>query len=231
MLQHMFATMNELLDDIIQQYPSVQGTAKQELDRQLALLRTMSDHIVEEWLRFEEKLAIIRTAANSGTKLNAAAASSLKNLMDNAEKEMVEAAEFQIPDYSDPFQRGQGYFTLRMYKQAVNYLENAVVRQPDKCLIRILLGLSYLHLGRNQEACRHLHFIIPLTDDPKLKAIAYNALGCIQMLHSNTEKAQHYFHKAHFTDPSIPEPIANLKVCTNKCGSLQFGEKRVVSIV
>ena len=81
------------------------------------------------------------------------------------------------------------------------------------------------------EACRHFHFIIPITEDVKLKAIAYNALGCVQVMHRNTEKAQHYFHKAHFTDPSIPEPIANLKVCNSQSGSLQFGEKRAVLIV
>lgn len=230
MLQHMFATMNELLDDIIEKYPSVQGDAKQELDHQLNLLRSMSDHIVEEWLRFEEKLALIRTASQKGTKLNAAVVESLNTLLDHTDKQAVECAE-ALPDYNDPFQRGQGYFTLHMYDQAAAYLENAVRHQPDRCLTRLFLGLSYLHLGRNMEACRHFHFIIPITEDVKLKAIAYNALGCVQVMHRNTEKAQHYFHKAHFTDPSIPEPIANLKVCNSQSGSLQFGEKRAVLIV
>lgn len=230
MLQHMFATMNELLDDIIQQYPTVQGTAKQEMDRQLSILRAMSDHIVEEWLRFEEKLALVRASSQSGTKLNAAVASSLNALINNTDKGLHESDEDELPDYSDPFQRGQGYFTLRMYGKAVVYLEQAVRSQPNKCLTRICLALSYLHLGRNQEACRHLHFIIPLTEDVKLKAVAYNALGCIQAMQRNKEKAEHYFHKAHFTDPSIPEPIANLKVYTLGTGHLQFGEKRLVSI-
>lgn len=230
MLQHMFATMNELLDDILEKYPSVQGEAKQELDQQLQLLRSMSDHIVEEWLRFEEKLALIRTASSAGTTLKAAVDDSLSMLLNQADKQ-VDPAMDALPDYNDPFQRGQGFFTLRMYDQAASCLECAVNEQPDRCLTRLFLGLSYLHLGRNREASRHFHFIIPITDDVKLKAIAYNALGCVQVMHRNTEKAQHYFHKAHFTDPSIPEPIANLKVCNSNSGNLQFGEKRAVSIV
>ena len=231
MLQHMFATMNELLDDIIEQYPTVQGSAKQELDRQLALLRNMSDHIVEEWLRFEEKLALIRTSSNPESKPNSTVSSSLKSFMHQAEQEMAGAVEEMIPDCNDPFQRGQGYFTLRMYKEASTHLEEAVRYQPDRCLTRLFLGLCYLHLNRYPEACRHFHFIIPLTEDAKLKAIAYNALGCIQVMQRNTEKAHYYFHKAHFTDPSLAEPIANLKVSANNSGLLQFGEMLAASIV
>ncbi|MCG7406489.1 hypothetical protein MH117_03595 [Paenibacillus sp. ACRRX] len=216
MLQHMFATMNELLDEIIQQYPSAEGTTKQELEHQMSLLRSMSDHIVEEWLRFEEKLALVRAERSAGNQVPA-----------TVSNQNPPSEDSELPDYNDPLQYGQGYFTLRMYEQASRHLEQAISRHPDKLIARVYLGLSYLHLGRNQEACRHFHFIIPLTEDAKLKALAYNALGCIQALHRNTEKAQHYFQKAHFADPTIPEPIANLKVCIHNHGVLQYGEKRM----
>ncbi|WP_028593566.1 tetratricopeptide repeat protein [Paenibacillus assamensis] len=225
MLQHMFATMNDQLDDILKHYPKAKGQIREELNQQIQLLTSMSDHFLEEWLRFEEKLALLRkqnegehnSQSNSLTSIV-----SQKQTSTSVQKSMLDL------DYSDPFQRGQGYFTLLMYHQAANHFEEAALQQPERLLARAYLGLSYLHLGRKQEACRHFHFIIPLTEDAMLKALAYNALGCIQAMDRNTEKAQHYFHQAHVADPTIPEPIANLQVCLDNQGCLQLGEKRMV---
>lgn len=87
MLQQVFATMNEVLDELIRQYPQAAGERKQELDRQLKVLSTMSDYIVEEWLRFEEKLASLRP---------------------HSPNDVIEAQpQPTLPDITDPFQRGQ----------------------------------------------------------------------------------------------------------------------------
>lgn len=66
-----------------------------------------------------------------------------------------------------------------MYDEAVKHLEAAASIRPDHIDSRIYLAMSYLHLGRNQEAGHHFQLIIPLTESKCLKAIAYNALGCI----------------------------------------------------
>ncbi|MCM3341286.1 tetratricopeptide repeat protein [Paenibacillus sp. MER TA 81-3] len=206
MLQHVFATMNDLLDDIIRQYPHAQGKEKKELDHQMSLLRSMSDLIVEEWLQFEEKLAQLRPRGK-----------------DASGGKMKKEQEISAPDYGDPFQRGQGYYLLMMYKEAVKHLEQAALHQPDNIEVRAYLAMAYLNMGRSQEAGHHFEFIIPLTESKCLKAIAYNALGCIQAEQRNLSLAQEYFAKAHQMDPSLPEPVFNLKVCLSNCGHLQYG--------
>ncbi|WP_374018719.1 tetratricopeptide repeat protein [Paenibacillus thiaminolyticus] len=203
MLQQVFATMNEVLDELIRQYPQAAGERKQELDRQLKVLSTMSDYIVEEWLRFEEKLASLRP---------------------HSPNDVIEAQpQPTLPDVTDPFQRGQGYYMLMMYDEAVKHLEAAASIRPDHIDSRIYLAMSYLHLGRNQEAGHHFQLIIPLTESKCLKAIAYNALGCISAEQRDLSKAKEYFSKAHLLDPSLPEPVLNLKACLSDGDHLQYG--------
>lgn len=57
------------------------------------------------------------------------------------------------------------------------------------------------------EAKRHFQLLAPLVDNAQMKAITYNALGCIQFSskHLSTSK------KAYSADPSIVEPLLNLE--------------------
>jgi tetratricopeptide (TPR) repeat protein len=60
MLQHLFAVMNELLDDIMIRYSQSDDTQQPHVQEQLAALQAMSDSIVDGWLQVEEKLAYLR---------------------------------------------------------------------------------------------------------------------------------------------------------------------------
>jgi hypothetical protein len=44
-----------------------------------------------------------------------------------------------------------------------------------------------------------------------MKAISYNAMGCIQAENQNMDKALEYFRLAHSADPTSVEPVLNLK--------------------
>jgi len=57
MFAHLFATMNDKLDEIMRLYPRTTGERREHLDKQLDVLKAMSDSIVEHWLLFEEKMA------------------------------------------------------------------------------------------------------------------------------------------------------------------------------
>lgn len=65
MFQHVFAEMNNMLDEIVKHYPSAQGPQKQALVQNWNMLKSMSEAIIEEWLQFEEKMAIFRENAVS----------------------------------------------------------------------------------------------------------------------------------------------------------------------
>lgn len=203
MFQHLFATMNEMLDEIILHYPQAQDVSKQEMNQKLALLRALSDGIIEEWLLFEEKMGAFR-AKGAGQK---------------------EWLESSAETRSEAFMRGQGYYRLFMFRQAIDAFETVVRQFPDGIVSRIYLAMAYLQLGESNDAYRHFQLIIPLTDNKKVKAISYNALGCIQAQRKNFEKAQEYFKLAHQTDPQLQEPLANLKVCQYNDGTLQYGSE------
>ncbi|GFN30687.1 hypothetical protein [Paenibacillus xylaniclasticus] len=69
MFAHLFAAMNDKLDEIKRLYPRAVGERKEHLNKQLDVLKAMSDSIVEHWLQFEERLADFYSdlkAANAG---------------------------------------------------------------------------------------------------------------------------------------------------------------------
>jgi len=194
MFKHLFSTMNEVLEEIQREYPSSAGDKKAELDEQLQVLKAMSDEFIEAWLQFEEKLGKFYGAVPIGTQ-------TLHNELMELDVAGKQTAEFV---------RGQGYYKLYMYDQAIQEFEALIERQPDFLLARIYLAMGYLRKGEFGEAYRHFQFLLPLTNNTKMKAISYNAMGCIQVQNQNMEKAFEYFQKAYHTDPSCMEPLINL---------------------
>ncbi|MCK9857451.1 hypothetical protein [Paenibacillus sp. ATY16] len=57
MFQQMFDAMNEILDHLIEAYPTASGEQKAQFDEQLVMLKKMSDSLVEQWIDFEEKFS------------------------------------------------------------------------------------------------------------------------------------------------------------------------------
>jgi tetratricopeptide (TPR) repeat protein len=194
MFKQLFSTMNEVLDHILKEYPNVAGTEKAALDEQLQVLKAMSDECIEKWLMFEEKLGQFYGASADHTQ-------HLHN----------ELLELDAPaKQSTEFVKGQGYYKLFMYEQAIREFEHLVRYQPDFLLARIYLAMGYLRKGDYGEAYRHFQFLLPLTENSKMKAISYNAMGCIQVQNQNMEKAFEYFQKAYTIDPSCMEPFIQL---------------------
>ncbi|SFF05928.1 hypothetical protein SAMN05216378_4919 [Paenibacillus catalpae] len=58
MFQQMFEAMNEMLDHLIEVYPKATGEQKVQYDEQMAMLKKMSDSLVEQWIEFEEKFSL-----------------------------------------------------------------------------------------------------------------------------------------------------------------------------
>lgn len=201
MFRHLFAVMNEVLDDIVREYPAASPARQRHLEEQLEVLKGISDTVMEEWLVFEEKWTQARQRtfeANGGLPL-------------------------MPPPDDEHTAKGQGYFQLMMYNDAIREFELAVAANPEALQARLLLALCHLENRNHAEAYRHFQFLLPLTEDGKIKAVTYNAMGCIQAVQSNLEKACELFRLAYESDPSLQEPIVNLAVCLNNKGSLQLG--------
>ncbi|TBL79706.1 tetratricopeptide repeat protein [Paenibacillus thalictri] len=205
MFNPLFASMNEVLDEIIADYASATYAQRAEMDEKLRILRGMSDVCIEQWLLFEEKMG--------------------KYLQHRTEEHEVEK---QAPDvelsgkHSELFQRGQGYYKLNMYDEAIREFEGIVRSEPDFLLARVYLGMSFLQKGDTSEAYRLFHLLIHISENAQMKAISYNAMGCIHMLRRNLEKAYEYFRKAYKSDPAVIEPLFSMGLCYEHKGKLEF---------
>lgn len=215
MFKQLFATMNEALDRIIESYSTADEEKKQELNHQLQVLRTMSDEYIEHWLLFEEKMSRF---AEDHPMENLAS-----TLMQDSSMLMDTLKDIDEPMLSEEFVRGQGYFKLLMFDEAIREFNKAADKHPDLLWARLYLALSHMQIGEYAEAYRYFHFIIPLTNHPKILATAYNALGCIQVTKHNLDKAYDLFRTAYKLDPSNMEPIMNMEVCMSNKGTLKYG--------
>jgi len=201
MIQQWFATMNDMLDDLILRYPNASGTEKKELQQQWDMLKTLSDDIIESWLQFEEKMGMYRDLQHKPVIV--------------AKPHMLLAS----------FVKGQGYFKLQMFSHATEQLEEAIAQFPDFVCARMFLAMSLMHMKQWKEAQRHFQFITAMTEENRLQALAYNALGCIQAIYAHLDKAQTYFRKALEADPAFSDAKLNLESVQsgNNQLQLQFG--------
>ncbi|MFC5531789.1 hypothetical protein [Cohnella yongneupensis] len=212
MIRQWFATMNEMLDELIIRYPHASGEEKEHLQEQWNMLKTLSDDIIESWLQFEDRMAFYRDLQNQPS---------------------AQQPEHDPQLLMGPFVKGQGYFKLHMFAQASQQLEEAITQYPDFIGARLFLAMSRMHMKEWCEAQRHFQLIAAVTEENKLRAIAYNALGCIQAVFAHLDQAQSYFRQAIDTDPSFDDPKRNLECCQQGIGQLQlqFGSAELQAIV
>ncbi|MDF2670833.1 MAG: hypothetical protein K0R67_3139 [Paenibacillus sp.] len=212
MIQQLFETMNDVLDEIAQHYPHANPAQKHELTQKLNALKSMSDHMIEEWLKFEEKMGGIAqdVAVTSDQEQK-----KQPGLFSDPSEPGFQSAEFN---------KGQGYFQLLMFDNAVRSFEQVVRQYPDFLLGRLYLALGHMRNGNEAEAYRHFKFIISVSDHDSMKAISYNAMGCIHAKNDNFEQAQQFFQLAHQADPSCVQPMHNMEVCAKQAGGPPSGQ-------
>lgn len=247
MFQHMFTSMNEMLDGITKQYPQASDQERQLYLKQIRELKKMSDSFIEQWLEFEEKVADFQDSYGLDVTDITAAASEAKPVQAQAaagiipaqvsthaagkplaisEKASCNLSDLTIPDDAAALvHKGQGYYKLFMFSEAAHLFQNALNIAPECNLARLYLGMSQMHMQNWQEAQRQFQLLIELSDFPKWLALGYNALGCIQAVHMNMAQAEKLFRKAYEVYPSFTDSLNNLKSCQETPGqlSLYFG--------
>ncbi|MNI80722.1 Tetratricopeptide repeat protein [compost metagenome] len=98
---------------------------------------------------------------------------------------------------------------------------------PDSTLVRTFLGMCHMHMEKMSEAITHFWAVLEGTESRRVRSIVYNALGCIEANRGARHKAEEYFKLAHYHDPSLAEPLANLEACMKRSGKLQFGSELI----
>lgn len=219
MIRQMFASMNEMLDELMIRYPIADSEEKIALNRQWDMLKALSDDMIEAWLLLEDKMGVFRKQMQNGG---------------NGEPEAADsAALIAESEPNGPYVKGNGYFKLQMFVQAAQQLEQAAVRHPEAIDARLLLAMCRMHLQMWGEAQRHFQFVACVSDNSKYQAIAYNALGCIQAVFAHLEEARRYFCKALEADPAFCDPRTNLEACApgRTQVRLQFGSAELQTLI
>lgn len=210
MMKQLFASMHDLLDQVIQHYPTADATGKQDWHKKLEVLKTMSDSFIEEWLMFEEKMSRFIETLPKGSTCSTG----------SAQAELLPEASAS----AESFKRGQGYFQLLMYEHAIREFETVIQQHPDFMLARLYLAMGHLRKGNDAEAYRHFRFITSITEHAQMKAISFNAMGCIQAKNANLEQAQLLFKQAYIADPTCVEPMINMGICMSQSGDAGLGQ-------
>lgn len=218
MIQPFFSAMNDVLDEMIERYPNSSPDEKLALEEQWNVLKSMSDDIIESWLALEEKMGDYRRRRQSGDDGG----------FDGKSAVPVPPAEWPVP-----FVKGQGYFKLHMFRECACQFEQLLARYAEWSLARLYLAMSRMHLGEFAEAHRHFQLVAGTADEPKLQAIAYNAMGCVQAVQANLAQAQHFFRKAMELDPGFADAKHNLDACLCDAGSVQlsFGSAELTALM
>jgi len=199
MFKPLFEAMNDTLDEIMADYPNADSAGKQQLNDQLDMLNAMSDQCMEEWVAFEEKLGIFRR---------------MKDFMDAGANPLLN---------DECYARGKGYFELAMYPEAIREFERVAERYAEHVSPRFYLALCHLQIRDYPDAYRYFHGLLSMTEDIRIKAVSYNAMGCIHAVGSELDKACELFQLAYQTDPSLPDPLENLSACMKMEGASLYG--------
>lgn len=192
MFQALFATMNEVLEEISEQYPGAQSHRKHELLEQLESLKMMSDICIEEWLQFEEHMGVVH--------------SQLQQQMEDEISALgpTESSEYYLSEEQfGQFERGLGYYELAMYNQAQNEFDQLIAHNPDFIPARIYLAFCYFIVEDFAEASKHFKLITSTEKNRELLAVSYYALAWIHVIWDDHEAAEQYFELARKADPSI----------------------------
>ncbi len=166
MFSHLFATMNELLDELIQRNPN--GILKGQDEEQFSVLKAMSDKIMDEWLSFEEKIALFNDKMQDSVpeKTNITTMP-----LKTAHADKLSAAAVSPVALEQLLSKGQGYFKLYMFPEAADAFNKVMEHSPDCNLARLFLAMTYMHMQEWYEAQRHFQLIVALTDHPKWQAL------------------------------------------------------------
>lgn len=218
MFKQIFETMMEALNKIAEQYPTAVGLSKLELENELKALRSLGDSCLEEWLAFQEKMGEI-------TPL-------MTNFTDEADSPLLEKPwPAEMEEGGNSFVKGQGYYHLLMFEEAVRELEAAVKEEPEFIMARLYLALGYFGKGQYTEAFRQFQLVLALTSNRKIKAVSQNALGCIQMKDGHLDKALELFHGSLADCPDLADPRFNLALCLYYKGCFKESLERCESFL
>ncbi|WCN36673.1 tetratricopeptide repeat protein [Aneurinibacillus uraniidurans] len=210
LLTHYFSTLIEQLVKIEGAMKQANSECRQALYLEVLHLRAASDRIVEEWLRFEEKLVGVQRAFEQEENEEVYFASGEAGAIDERESPSSSHSEIYLSrPLAMRFRQGQGYFTLSMYEQAVQSFAGVVEEAPDMEIARLYLAFGFW-LSRHQDvAAAQFRLLLQTSSHAFIQAASASALGCMAALDGQIEQSLVLFEQALATYPAFADARYN----------------------
>ncbi|MDR0450561.1 MAG: tetratricopeptide repeat protein, partial [Treponema sp.] len=117
------------------------------------------------------------------------------------------------------FSRGEDYFMRNQPGEAVPFLENALLENPEELRAYLYLGIAYQQLGRLDDAVAVYLKALPRAGNETAR-IACN-LGNLYFSMEKTDSAEYYYTQAVKADPSYAAAYLNRGNTRVKSGALR----------
>lgn len=239
--------INQYFDKIFSELENIEtrlsaGSSQQEVEaltEQLLKLRRQMDHLVNYWLKFEEKVNTMQVKYNINIPeelFDIIPDGLLEKLdlcdedlgLEKAEKSQSEPSPNTITrnalqnvdeniymtidnlETTRSFRKGIGYFDLSMMKEAVEEFNKVIEREPDFMAGHFYLGLAYGEMGRYEKAIQEFNLILALNHNTKFRAIVHNCRGNVFAEQERYEEALQEFEKALELDNQFFDVYFNL---------------------
>jgi tetratricopeptide (TPR) repeat protein len=117
------------------------------------------------------------------------------------------------------FSRGEDFFMQNKPQEAVPFLENAILENPDEMKAYLYLGIAYHQLERPDDAVAVYLKALPRAGNETAR-IAYN-LGNLYFSLGKSDSAEHYYTQAVAADPAYAAAYLNRANTRIKTGALK----------
>lgn len=199
LLSHYFASLKDRLNQMEKTFPLLNEEQRFVLYEEVLVMREISDQVVEDWLQFEEKLAVIQRMFEINSEEVGGNQSALPK-----QNELV------LPRHlAFHFLKGKGYFELSMYEEAVKSFSHIIRQDPDLELARLYLAFGFLMSRRLEVAYRQFQLLAETTAYAVFAAVAYNAMGVISVLEGRGDQGLQWFERALKVYPDLKEARFN----------------------
>jgi tetratricopeptide (TPR) repeat protein len=203
-IKQLFSEMNQKLD-ILNQGLNAKELSKDAADMVLENLKAQSEEIVEEWLKFEEKLGkfLRREIEQEKTKASLITGGEYETLY----KKLIHLNEGEVDgnpstkDFEDgeeislEWQKGKALYDLLMFEKAAPFIEAVTKKRPEFEPAKLYLAHSYLAIKEWEKARYYLQFLIETTENQDILHLSLHAFACIEGLNKNYAKSAHFFEK------------------------------------
>lgn len=219
LLSQYFTSLKDRLENIEEVMPHITEEQKIELYREVLAFRQLSDQFVEDWLQFEEKLAMVQRMFEMDEEMG-----------EEQEQKMISAPqpegnEVILPKHlTFQFLQGKGYFELSMYDEAIKSFSHIIHQEPDVELARLYLAFGFLMSRRLEVAFRQFQLLAETTSYPIFASVAYNEMGVIAVLEGRPDQGLVWFREALNIHPEL------IEACFNEILTL-FSQKQYDDVV